>query len=61
MRPLAIAWIGGSFAIDVVLGLIAGNYVAGRTHQSWWVIIGLLGGFTVGVIGAVMGFRKALR
>ncbi|GAC1410261.1 MAG: hypothetical protein NVSMB64_19290 [Candidatus Velthaea sp.] len=61
MKPLAIAWIGASFAIDVVLGLIAGNYVAGRTGHSWWVIIGLLGGFVVGATGAVMGFRKALR
>lgn len=61
MKPIAIAWIGASFAIDVVLGLAIGNYVAGRTGASYWVILGLLGGFVVGVAGAVMGFRRAMR
>ncbi|MFN2459130.1 MAG: hypothetical protein ABR591_00350 [Candidatus Velthaea sp.] len=61
MKPVAVAWIGASFTVDVLLGLWIGNVVAHRTNQSWWVIVGLFAGFAVGVAGAVMGFRKALR
>ncbi|MDQ2681252.1 MAG: AtpZ/AtpI family protein [Candidatus Eremiobacteraeota bacterium] len=52
MNALPIIGAGASFAGAVILGLVAGIWLAGRTGQQLWVFGGLLVGMIVGGYGA---------
>lgn len=52
MSNAAIIGAGASFTGTVLLGLIAGVVIAGRTGQQLWVFGGLLAGIAAGVYAA---------
>ncbi len=52
MNALPVIGAGASFAGAVLLGLVAGIWLAGRTGQQLWVLGGLLVGIIVGGYGA---------
>ena len=58
MGNAAIIGAGGSFAGTVLLGLIVGIVVAGRTGQQLWVLGGLFGGL---LLGGYAAFRLLAR
>lgn len=54
----AVIGAGASFAVTVLLGLLAGIWLAGRTGQQLWVLGGLFAGLAIGGYAA---FRLILR
>jgi len=44
---------GASFAVTVLVGLVLGIWLAGRTGHQLWVLGGLFGGLALGGYAAV--------
>jgi hypothetical protein len=51
---------GGTFAITVLLGLVAGIIVADRTRQPLWALAGLAAGLGIGGYSAVRLLMRSL-
>lgn len=58
MNAGAVIGAGVSFAGTVLVGLVLGIWLAGRTGQQLWVVGGLFGG---ALLGAVAAARLILR
>jgi len=50
---LPIVAAGGAFAASSIIGLVVGVWVAGRSGQPLWVLIGLLVGMGLGAYAAI--------
>ena len=53
MNAAAIIGAGVSFAGTVLVGLLLGIWLAGRTGQQLWVLGGLFGGLALGGYAAI--------
>jgi prolipoprotein diacylglyceryltransferase len=59
-EALPILGAGAAFSGGVLLGLIAGVFVARRTQEPLWTLGGLLVGLAIGAYGAIRLVRRSL-
>jgi len=57
---VAIIAAGATFASTVIVGLVAGILLSGRTGQSLWVLAGLGVGLVVGAVSAWRLISRAM-
>ena len=63
-NPWKAAGMVGALGIEVVvfvlLGYFCGSYISRLTGHTGWVIGGVLVGFSLGIVGAVLMVRRVL-
>ncbi len=57
---LPVLAAGGTFAVTAIVGLVAGIWIGGTTHQPLWALAGLFAGLAIGGYGAFRLLKRSM-